>query len=142
MKAYFHLFCLFSIFLSSSFAQSRYKLPCDTAQDAWAGRICAGEEHKKAEIELNSKYSELLRKIRACKASIHDVDTIKEVETERLVINSQNNWREYYNSACKLRENLWEGGSGISQAVSTIATQLIRERILELDDLLSYYNYW
>jgi uncharacterized protein YecT (DUF1311 family) len=145
------ILCFAGLLMALSYfasGQTRYELPCNSADDAWTTRICAGEESKKALHELDSLFQKLLTKMRACKASIDGKDSIgiqdrqHEEDAEKLVITSQQKWLEYYRSALDIRENLWEGGSGISEAVSTEATQITRERILEIDDLLSYYKNW
>ena len=142
MNQYRYSLLLLFMISYCTLSQTRYKLPCDSTKNDTEGRICVLEEFEKADKDLDNAYQRLLSKIRAYKTSLQGEDRTREENIEKLIISSQKEWLEYRNSAYNIREKLFAGGSELSQVVSIEGTQLTRERILEIEDLLVYYHAW
>jgi uncharacterized protein YecT (DUF1311 family) len=107
--------------------------PCDSAGSQRDMNFCYGEQYKKADVQLNTVYRDLLKRFSAGSSQDQKLN-----ETIQRLKSAQRAWLTYRDLHCSIARNQYEGGSMAPMVWSMCMETVTQHRIEELN---AAYNY-
>ncbi|MBC5993754.1 lysozyme inhibitor LprI family protein [Pontibacter cellulosilyticus] len=107
---------------TSAWGQGQAKQNCEDPQTQLEMNICAAEDFKRVDAELNKVYKEIVSKL--------------EPNSKGLMVKAQKSWLVVRDNHCGLYEQFYQGGSIMPLMLYTCKTELTQNRIKELRMIL------